>query len=196
MDYERTALEFDEIHELMAESIRKAGDRMPTDRQNLEKTGEDDIIDDLFSMLILAYTRGNRDVNEMLTADIAVDMDRMRDVIYQEIDGKNFEDRARKHIRNEDPGMLIQLAESEYHRVYCAGSHDTAADFGRPVTKKWVTMLDNRVRPTHDFLEGVTVPLNERFYTFDGDSAMYPGGFELAENNCNCRCVLEYAPSI
>lgn len=193
MDLERTQLEFDEIHSLVEASIREAGSRMPAGEDQLAATPEEDILDDLLSLLILAYTRGNRDVNEMLSgAAIPVDTDSMYGAIYYMIGGKTFEDRARTHIRNEDPGMLIDLAESEYHRVYEAGSYDTALGYDGSVSKTWVTMLDNRVRETHDFLEGVTVPVGERFYTYDGDSALFPGGFELAENNCGCRCVLMY----
>lgn len=193
MNIERTELEFDEIHKLMEASILKAGEQMPADDAELKRTPEDDIIEDLLGMLIMAYERGHRDVNEMLETDLAVDDKRMYEVIYHMIDGKTFEDRARTHIRDEDPGRLIELAESEYHRVYNASGNDTAENSGLAVTKTWVTMMDNRVRETHDFLEGVTVPLAERFYTIDGDSARYPGDFMNAENNCACRCLLRYS---
>lgn len=193
MDTERTALEFDEIHKLVEASIIKAGEEMPADDKTLEKKPEDDIIDDLLDILILAYTRGNRDANEMLNLDVALDVNRMDEAINYMIGGKTFEDRAREHIRHEDAGRLISLAESEYHRVYNTAGFDTAEASGKNVQKTWITMLDNRVRETHDFLEGVSVPIGERFYTIDGDSALYPGGFELAENNCNCRCILAYS---
>ena len=192
MNIERTQLEFDEIHALVEESIRKAGSRMPDEVEDLEDTPEEDIIDDLFSVVVLAYTRGNRDANEMLGTRIPVDINRMNEAIYWVIGGKTFADRAREHIHDEDPGRLITLAESEYHRVYSAGGYDTANAAGKPVLKTWVTMLDDKVRETHDFLEGVTVPLNEKFNTIDGDSAYFPGGFSMAENNCNCRCLLQY----
>ena len=190
MNIERTELEFDEIHKLMEASILKAGEQMPADDAELEKTPEDDIIEDLLGMLIMAYERGHRDVNEMLETDLPVDDKRMYEVIYHTIDGKTFEDRARTHIREEDPGRLIDLAESEYHRVYNTSGNDTAETSGLAVTKTWVTMMDDRVRETHDFLEGVTLPLAERFYTIDGDSARFPGDFMNAENNVNCRCLL------
>jgi hypothetical protein len=53
--------------------------------------------------------------------------------------------------------------------------------------------MDNRVRDTHFYLEGMTVDINDKFYTYDGDSAYRPGGFEKAENNCGCRCLLMYS---
>jgi hypothetical protein len=193
MNIERTELEFDEIHKLMEASILRAGEQMPADDAELKRTPEDDIIEDLLGMLIMAYERGHRDVNEMLETDLPVDDKRMYEVIYHMIDGKTFEDRARTHIREEDPGRLIGLAESEYHRVYNASGNDAAETSGLAVTKTWVTMVDDRVRETHDFLEGVTVPLAERFYTIDGDSARYPGDFMNAENNCSCRCLLKFS---
>ena len=49
-------------------------------------------------------------------------------------------------------------------------------------------MGDERVRDTHSPLEGITVGLNDLFYTWDGDAAMAPGGFTLPQNNVNCRC--------
>lgn len=177
----------------MEASILRAGEQMPADDAELKRTPEDDIIEDLLGMLIMAYERGHRDVNEMLETDLPVDDKRMYEVIYHMIDGKTFEDRARTHIREEDPGRLIGLAESEYHRVYNASGNDAAETSGLAVTKTWVTMVDDRVRETHDFLEGVTVPLAERFYTIDGDSARYPGDFMNAENNCSCRCLLKFS---
>ena len=62
----------------------------------------------------------------------------------------------------------------------------------RVVEKVWATMEDERVRETHNFLDGVGVPLGTLFVAIDGDSARYPGDFAKAENNTNCRCTLTY----
>ena len=59
--------------------------------------------------------------------------------------------------------------------------------------KQWQTMRDGRVRDTHSYLQSAMVNLDDKFYTFDGDSALYPGGFELPENNVNCRCWIVLA---
>ena len=53
-------------------------------------------------------------------------------------------------------------------------------------------MMDERVRDTHYPLEGVTIDMDDDFYTFDGDFASEPGAFMLPENNINCRCYLQY----
>lgn len=97
---------------------------------------------------------------------------------------------------NIDVSAIQRVVETEYHRMYNTGAWDYANSFqektGRTMYKRWETMLDDKVRDTHIYLQSDAVPLDEAFFTFDGDSAMYPGGFTLAENNCGCRCWVEY----
>lgn len=69
----------------------------------------------------------------------------------------------------------------------------TAPKGPRKTVKTWRTKKDERVRDTHRFLEGVTIPIDQRFWTIDGDSAMTPGGFATAQENVNCRCFLVYS---
>lgn len=88
-------------------------------------------------------------------------------------------------------GKILRVAETEGHRVLNQAMQATA-EKGGATTKTWVTMEDDRVRDTHDYLLGETVGIDDLFVTYDGDSAMFPGGFEEAENNVNCRCWLEY----
>lgn len=91
---------------------------------------------------------------------------------------------------------IKRVVETEYHRMYNTGAFDTATAFtlatGKTVYKRWDTMLDEKVRDTHSYLEGDLQPLDRAFFTFDGDSAMFPGGFTLPQNNINCRCTLSY----
>lgn len=90
---------------------------------------------------------------------------------------------------------IKRVVETEANRMHNAGAFDTAKAYaaeGHTVYKRWVTMMDEKVRSTHLYLEGESVPLDEEFFTFDGDSALYPGGFSLPNNNINCRCDLEY----
>lgn len=151
------------------------------------------IADDLLSFLVNAYTLGTSHASAMLGTELAVNLDEMEEAIFTVIDGKTFEDRVADHVRSESPGRLVTLAESEYHRVYNHAVDDGGklyANMGNPVTKTWYTVGDERVRDTHDYLEGVTVPVGTDFYTFDGDHAAYPGGFQQVENNANCRCIV------
>lgn len=176
----------DELNILMAASWYSAeGDSAARAKQ---------IADDLFSGLINAYALGVRSAASMLETELIVDLDEMEEAIFVLTEGKTFEDRVADHVESNSPGRLAALAESEFHRVYNRAVIDGGETYerrGNPgVTKTWYTKLDSRVRDTHDYLEAMTVPLDQDFYTFDGDHAAYPGGFERVENNANCRCIV------
>lgn len=176
----------DELNLLMATSYYTAtGD-------DTERTKR--IADDLFSFLVNAYRLGIFNASAMLETELTVNLDEMEEAIFAVIDGKTFEDRVLDHVRNESPGRLVTLAESEFHRVYNQAVDNGAKEYvswgNSGVTKIWYTVGDERVRDTHDYLEGVSVPVGHNFFTYDGDSAAYPGGFQKAENNVNCRCIV------
>lgn len=76
------------------------------------------VADDLFSFLVNAYTLGILNASAMLDTELTVNLDEMEEAIFAVIDGKTFEDRVLDHVRNESPGRLATLAESEFHRVY------------------------------------------------------------------------------
>lgn len=89
---------------------------------------------------------------------------------------------------------LSRLAETEAHRVLNEAILDSALEYAKnnpekTVTKTWMTMLDDRVREPHDWLEGTTVPVDAYFYT-DGAKALAPGGFGRADLDISCRCIL------
>lgn len=146
----------------------------------------------LLDFLILAYADGRSDASVQLGGSADFDVERMNDVLYAEIDGENFEDRADEWIYLEDYDAIIRLAENERERVYNTSAYDAATQLGAQ-TKTWHTMLDNRVRDTHDYLEGMTKPIGEEFHTYNGDSAQHPGGFGVASEDINCRCYLTFS---
>ena len=127
------------------------------------KVSEEDIIDELLDLFLLAYALGNEVTNENLGSDWKPSADEAKAVI-----------------------------DEKSHRIANTSALDTANKAGA-TQKTWVTMMDDRVRETHDYLEGMTVGIGEDFYTYDGDHAPAPGGFELAENNVNCRCELVFS---
>ena len=86
---------------------------------------------------------------------------------------------------------LERIFVTESHRCFSDGQWDSAE--GRATHKTWVTKEDDKVRDTHWYIDGLTVGIDEYFYTLDGDRAMRPYGFELASNNINCRCYLKYS---
>lgn len=92
---------------------------------------------------------------------------------------------------------IQRLLETEYHRIFDTSCHDTAKAIekatGKKVYKTWQTQKDDRVRDSHVYLQGQTVPLEGEFYTYDNKHAKYPSGFNDPEEDINCRCYLSYS---
>ena len=169
----------------------------------------DDRIDEILDILLMEYIYGNDDANEMLglgvwweSTDISlgteayrIDADRMDATVNAEVAGETWKQRVREWYESEKGTAddIIRVLETESHRVYNDSilhvGEQAEADTGG-VYKTWFTMGDDRVRDTHEPLEGETVPYKQKFYTFDGDAAMAPGGFSLPQNNINCRCTI------
>lgn len=105
-------------------------------------------------------------------------------------DGLTFSDRVQAYAEMGNKSDIIRVVETDGNRIYQSGGNIGAKGIAK--TKTWRTMQDDRVRDTHDYLDGVTVPYDERFYTYDGDSARFPEDFALPSNNVNCRCYCEY----
>ena len=60
---------------------------------------------------------------------------------------------------------------------------------GADVVKQWDSTIDKRTRMTHIQLDGQIRNLEEPFEV-NGNKAMYPHGFGIAEEDINCRCAL------
>lgn len=157
------------------------------------------ICDDLWELLEYLYMLGfeearkelgviAEDVESVLPADYK---DAMDESIYKKFDGLDFADRTLSYAELGDKESIVRVAETDGHRVYQDGGYQGAKSADAK-TKTWLTMLDDKVRDTHDYLEGMTVGIDERFYTYDGDSARYPGDFESVANNARCRCNISY----
>lgn len=158
----------------------------------------DDIEDYIEYLLFEAYTYGNVQAMDdlgLLDRDPAdlIDPDVMEQTINERIADKTFKQRITEYLDDENSTVedFQRVAETDATRVYNAGVVDGGKASGVPgVRKQWITMDDDRVRSTHDYLADMVVPLNEDFYTYDGDHARAPGLFTLPENNIGCRCTL------
>lgn len=152
----------------------------------------DDIIDELLDLYLLALADAVDDVNQQFDTHIEPTAQEIQEIVYQPIDGSTWVDRVSAwYEAGGTLGDIERIAETETTRISNAAALDTATKAGAK-SKTWLTMLDERVRDTHTYLESVTVPIDARFYTFDGDSALAPGGFALPQNNINCRCELRF----
>ena len=145
--------------------------------------------DEINAMTAYSYQTADNLSAAEKSKQIAVDTSLMYEAIFIMIEGKTFEDRVLDHVMESDISGLQRLVESEYHRVYNTAIEDGGMEYTNEsneiAMKTWSTVKDEKVRETHSYLEGQSVPVGSEFYTFDGDHALYPGGFTKAENNIN-----------
>lgn len=209
-------LSFDELNNLFTESLDDALaaveiaviNGIPESRFDRKR-----IEDIIFDLLTMYYALGWRDTGLSLGEDIPMSKSLQQDAVLAKTAGKTAFERIDEHITAAEESLrqgggmdavtkLIEqirvVADTDGHRVVELGGYEAADSYtkehpDKAVYKTWVTMNDDRVRDTHFYLEGVTVPFDARFYTYDGDSALYPGGFEYPQNVVNCRCRLKYS---
>lgn len=74
--------------------------------------------------------------------------------------------------------------------VQLEGAARVNASFPGMFGKTWVTARDDRVRPSHEALDGVTIPVEDQFDVggIPADGPMDPG--LPAEEAINCRCTI------
>lgn len=169
------------------------------DPKTVTKEEEEDIIDELLDLYLLAYFEGSQEAARALMVDIEPDVEAAKESIDKKIDGKDYKDRVREYLHGEmgettgTPAEAIaRVADTDAVRIFNEGGMD-AAIAGGAMMKTWRTMEDEKVRDTHRPLDGVSSPIDGYFYTYDGDKASAPGQFSKAQNNVNCRCQLEFS---
>ena len=183
----RSVLPFDELNKFVTVTLPAHFD---ANGRIKSKKDEEDIIDELLDLFLLAYALGNDVTNASLSSDWKPTLDEVMQTVDKEVAGKTWRERVEDYFANGGSvGDIVRIAETETHRDANEAALNTAIHGGASM-KTWITMLDDRVRDTHFPLEGVSVPIESDFYTWDGDRAQAPGLFERAENNVNCRCEL------
>ena len=85
------------------------------------------------------------------------------------------------------------IAENEANTICNYEEYKEAIILGK-TQKTWITMLDNRVRLSHEFVENETLPIDEPFIV-GTSQMMFPKDTSLgasAEEIVNCRCSIIY----
>ena len=141
--------------------------------------------------------------------DFSVSREQMFESANRPTKGETFRERIEHHLDEYEASpkdeaateklvnQLAVVAETETHRTINEGGYEAAERYakdhpGVTIYKTWETMMDDKVRDEHEELQGATVPLDARFYSWTGDSALRPGDFMSPELNINCRCMLRY----
>lgn len=156
------------------------------------KQDYDSLLDMLEDLFLLAYANGVESTNLSLSSNYEPTLDEVLKTIDADVAGKTWRDRMQEYFDNGGTvDDVARIAETETHRDANAGAYGAAVASG--ATKKvWHTMMDDRVRDSHYWLEGVSAPIDGEFYNFRGESTMYPGQWGIAEEDINCRCWLTY----
>lgn len=170
---------WDEINSLVSQIIQ-----FSKSAKEAESEFEDYLID--------AYIEGFAGANYMLSGEETPDANALYAALNKTYDGESIFEKFAVYYAAEDAEKIKRLIESEFHRMNEQGGYDAASAFGGNVKKVWSAILDDKTRLTHDILDGTTVGIGERFYSISGDSALFPGDFETAEENCRCRCHILY----
>ena len=207
---------FDELEAFRSE-LEQDFQLPPEERKRRKRDRIDEILEMLIMAYMFGNESANTmlfgpDIVDTIDPDepnrpVRIDVDDMEKSVFKDIAGKDWEQRVSEYY-DSDSGTIddvIRVVDTDMNRIY----NDSVLDVGekanrgkveRPntdapvpdatgrVMKTWVTMADDRVRDTHQYLEGMSVPVNSRFFTYDNDSARYPGDFADPQNNCGCRC--------
>ena len=182
-----SVLPFDELNRFNTQIRERFGET------KLVKDDSEDIIDMLLDLFLLAYSTGNNVTNMNLGSAWTPTLNDVTKTVNKKVAGKTWEDRVKEYFSNGGSvDDIVRIAETETHRIANTAALETAKKAGAK-SKTWVTMLDDRVRDTHEYLEGQTVGIDEEFWTFDNDHASAPGLFELPQNNVSCRCELVFS---
>lgn len=187
-----SVLPFDVLNEFKNGVLARFADGDISDAPR-KKEEEEDIIDEMLDLYLLAYAQATEVTNDSLSSSWQPTLDDVMKVVDEEVAGKTWKERVEDYFADGGTGDdIVRIAETEAHRIANTAALEAAKKAGAKY-KTWVTMLDDRVREQHSYLEGETVGIDEDFYTYDGDHGQAPGLFQTAENNVNCRCELLFS---
>ena len=125
----------------------------------------------------------------------ALKLDVLREISRGIAQGLSYQEMARnlKNVTNVDYNKTLRIAKTEGHRIQQEATYNVqkrAIARGAEVVKQWDSTLDGKTRPTHRALDGQIVGVDEYFKSESGYKALYPSGFGVASEDCNCRCCL------
>lgn len=153
----------------------------------------EDILDEMLDLFLLAYATGVAVTNVDMNADYQPDIDTVMDTVDKEVAGETWRDRMAKiYESGGTEADVARIIETETHRDSNEAAFVTARANGA-TEKTWHCLMLPSSREQHQFLNGVSVPIDAYFYTYTGAMAQFPGEFGEAENDCNCLCFLTYS---
>ncbi len=98
-----------------------------------------------------------------------------------------------KEVMEIDANKSRVIIRTEGHRVLSQSrkdSLDAISNQGIKMMKTWVSSSDERVRPMHEEMDGVTIPYDELFVLPDGATCSAPALTGEPQHDINCRCII------
>ena len=159
-------------------------------RRNLKPEDIERFCDYMEFVLCLIYDYGWKDAEQIV--GIVPFKDGLDDkAVNLDIDGETFRDRIERQLAEDSPDGILRIIDTESHRDYNTAVYDAGKASGiSGLKKRWNTRMDDKVRDAHAYMEGMTVGMDDLFYTYTGESTLFPGGFGVPELDCNCRCSI------
>ena len=75
--------------------------------------------------------------------------------------------------------MIARTESTKAINLAANQSYQTAANEGINIQKEWLSSRDDKVRPTHQDLDGDIIGVNEAFLIPPNQTSMVPGGFDV-----------------
>ncbi len=170
---------------------------VPTAAQLIEAIGESELMALGVDTTFNAGTQFVIDQVDAFSADRiaginATTRDAIRDQLRQSIaldEGREaLVDRLKGTMGDASDARVRMIAQTEVAQLSNMATHEAHRQSGIVRLRRWA-VADGMARATHLELEGVIKSINEPFTSSSGASAMYPGGFGVAEEDINCRCI-------
>lgn len=106
--------------------------------------------------------------------------------------------RIANHIVNARMAEMRNYARTTVYSASDSGAYAAgkeAEQQGLNIEKTWLSVMDMRVRPSHNHLHGTTIPIDEMFQGYDGE-LMYPHDPNAPPSEtyrCRCRMIVHLA---
>ncbi len=130
---------------------------------------------------------------EFITQINEATLNQLREVVVEAIredfTGKEIVDAVEDVFDNRrSAASLKRISQTETTRLAGFSSNESMTQSGID-KKEWLAVKDGKTRDTHEALDGQIQDVTQPFVNIDGATAQAPGGFGIADEDIECRCV-------
>lgn len=173
-------------------ALEEKAEAAQTRAQNGDENAARDYIDEVTELFEMDYMLGVQDASMQIGRSIDPDAREMAEAVNKVIEGKDYIQRISEYMQSGTPYDIARVVATDAHRIYNTAMFE-AAKKGGATRKTWRTMGDPRVRDPHEYLDGVSIPIDAEFVTYTGDRARFPGEFGVPDLDINCRCWVTFS---